>query len=776
MSLKERIKNAAYQLGADLVGFGGIDRCAHAPLMMSPQGLYPDAQTVIVMGLHHPDACIERGGEQHPQEIGPYSIQYLMNSRLDEMAYRLATFIERQGYGALPVASSNIWRYNAYKDLDAVFAPDISHIYMAVVAGLADLGFNGLAITPEYGARNRFITVITNAMIDADPLIPPGTVCDRCMLCRKHCPSQALSKEIDGDKVVQIQGNAYRFPNKNLWRCAWGEHFDLDLDLEIPEHVTEQVILEKVKEHGVRAGEMGQCLKFCVPKPNRTFNLAYTKTPMRVHWATTDEKRVSRGVTDRLFARMLSEGAEHLIVTTAEELRCMGMDPEVVLPGTKSAVTLAVTLPSEAQTEQARFGAEYLIDSLSYDLTREIETLGFRTLVSTEHTARPDRIANVDATQKIVAAHPALNGRIVLANTILTHMALEPQRRGPAGPSLRPDRGDATTDITDRLITLAKEFGADLAGAASAVRLEDIAAQLDPFYSGENILEASDRSIRFTPWDPDITVRQRTVQTPEDHLPGAQSVLVFGLRLHEEVLRWATKPPAEAVGPYAYETYATNYVGWPIAVRLIKQLEEWGYRARLVTDVTGTDSVTANPRGPQADLFTNRFAGLAAGLGYLTTSGHLATPEFGIRQRLLAIVTDAPLRPSPLYPSNPVEEACFQCDARCIAACPSQAFTETRVELTCEGQTYGFQRIDGKRCDWVKRYSLMGAGGFQFLGSPVNIAPKNTITPTTLSDALRHHDPIKKYRPVIAEPCVLQCPLAYRTERRGAEETQPIPV
>ncbi len=159
MSLKESIKNFAFELGADLVGVGDIGRCSEAPLMMSPQGLYPDAKSVIVLGIHHPDACIELGGEKHPQDIGPYTVQYLMNSRLDHLSYSMATFLEKQGFGAIPIAASNIWRYNQYKDLKAIFAPDVSNIYMAVVAGLADMGFNGLALTPEYGARNRFVTI-----------------------------------------------------------------------------------------------------------------------------------------------------------------------------------------------------------------------------------------------------------------------------------------------------------------------------------------------------------------------------------------------------------------------------------------------------------------------------------------------------------------------------------------------------------------------------------------------------------------------------------------
>ena len=50
------------------------------------------------------------------------------------------------------------------------------------------------------------------------------------------------------------------------------EHFDLDLDLPIPEHVNEQVILDAVKAHGTRGGEMGSCLRHCVPAARRYFD------------------------------------------------------------------------------------------------------------------------------------------------------------------------------------------------------------------------------------------------------------------------------------------------------------------------------------------------------------------------------------------------------------------------------------------------------------------------------------------------------------------------
>ncbi len=389
MSIKEMVKSFAYEIGADLVGFGNIERCEHAPLKMSPQGILPSAKTVIVMGIHHPDACIEMGGEEHPQKIGPYSVQYLMNSRLDEMSYRMATFMEEKGYGVVPICSSNIWRYNQYKELDAVFAPDISHIYMPVVAGLADMGYSGLALTPEYGARNRFITVITDAKIEADPLIPPGSLCDKCMLCRKHCPSQALSKEIDGEKVLKIENYEYRFANKNLWRCAWGEHFDLDLDLKLPEKVTEDVIVEHVKKYGVRSGEMGQCLKFCVPKKIRTFDKAYSKSPMRKYCLEWNEELESRKTNDALISECYEKGIEHVVVESLDTLREKGINIEEMFPGAKTAITLIRTRPQEDGNTRSEFssglfahGIQYHLDSVSYDLVRKIDELGFRSLMT----------------------------------------------------------------------------------------------------------------------------------------------------------------------------------------------------------------------------------------------------------------------------------------------------------------------------------------------------------------------------------------------------------
>jgi epoxyqueuosine reductase QueG len=483
---------------------------------------------------------------------------------------------------------------------------------------------------------------------------------------------------------------------------------------------------------------------------------------MRRHWATVEASLLPRGVIDRLLTTAETQGAESVIVNDAESLRAAGIDLETILPGARSAITLGVTCPPAASAGEFHFGAQYQVDSLCYDLTRGLETLGFRSLMTINRSgSHPDDMTSRHLADRILATIPGADADRTLGNTVVTRLAIPPQQRLPSDTTAQIDRSDATADLATHLATLARDLGADLVGVAPASRLDELAQQLRPLFETETVLDARDKSIRFTPWEPEISTRTIKVRTPSDGLPGAKSVLVFGLRYHQEVLRHATRPPAEAVGPYAFQTYVTNWLGSVIGYRLVKRLAELGYAATLTMDLTGTDSVTANPRGPQPDLFANRFAGLAAGLGWLTDSGHLVTPQFGIRQRCVAIITDAPLTPSPLRSPDVAQDRCRSCTTKpCIANCPSQAIASQRIPLRCEGREFAFPHIDRRRCDWCKRYALDGNSGFKYLGSPVDLPVPQVVTPEALAAGLRQHDPIKKYRPVVAEPCVINCPLA----------------
>ncbi len=98
-----------------------------------------------------------------------------------------------------------------------------------------------------------------------------------------------------------------------------------------------------------------------------------------------------------------------------------------------------------------------------------------------------------------------------------------------------------TSDLTQTLVEFTKELGGDLVGVASATRISEIAAQVRPYFEGQELFIAHDRSKHYYPWEPEIETQSRAVMTTEDWLPGAKSVLVFGLRMHEVVLKYATR-------------------------------------------------------------------------------------------------------------------------------------------------------------------------------------------------------------------------------------------
>jgi epoxyqueuosine reductase QueG len=761
-ALTAQIKRFALtELNADLVGVANIERFKGAPIMMSPQGILPTARSVVVMAVHHPDAAVELGGEEHPQKIGPYCIQYAMNMRLDEMSYRLGRFIESLGYVAVPIVSSNIWRYKGYKELKEHFAPDMSHLHAAVAAGLSEFGYSGLSITPEFGARQRYVSVVTDAVLTPSPLVEPGSVCDNCMLCKKACPTAALTKEIDGWNEMEVEGKVYRYARKNLWRCAWGEHFDLDLDIKIPEKVDESVILDYVKRFGRRGGEMGCCLKACVPKERRFFDKSYCKSPRRKRDVIPQPGLVSRGFFEKLRALTQTHGASCILTTSVEEMCAAGVKIEntkAYLPGARSAVVVCLAADSELVRDAAnvdkelaleitltagglRETAEKLALQTGYDVSRELERAGYSATGGTE-------VKEIEVAQ---AVQGVPKDQTLFTYTVLTDAVLPSTGLTFSAPS-----AERVEDFTDAFKTEARRLGADVAGVTSIGRLQGVARQAAVAFDGEDVLDAKDASQIFTPYEPVITARKRHVPDPAALLPNAKAVLVFGVALPRGSVAITARTPAESVGPYAFALYENlNYLR-RIALRLTLWLSRQGVKAVCGTDLLDTGSATASPRGAIPDLFSNRFEAWAAGLGRFAKAGFLVNPQFGTNLRYMAVVVDRELREDALQ-AEAVPEKCATCGDRCVAACATQAFGG-EVSVEAEGVRDTFRKIKTLRCDWAKRYSLIADEGCAFVGWKLNLPPPQTITADTLDAALRQQPPIPKYRPCNFEACAMACP------------------
>ncbi|HBE00958.1 MAG: hypothetical protein A2096_17305 [Spirochaetes bacterium GWF1_41_5] len=767
--LTQEVKEYAYSIGCDLAGVANIERFAKAPIMMSPQGILPSAKSVVVIGLHHLDPCIELGGRPHPQDIGPYSVQYVMNEKLDFISFKIARFFDDRGYKSIPIAGSNIWRYRNYKELNAVFAPDMSNIYSPVTAGLAELGWNGLALNPEYGAHCRYVSIITDADLLPNPLLEPGSVCDRCMECVKHCMTDAYRKEVNGTKEIEIEDKKYKFCNKNLWRCAWGEHFDLDLDLKIPEKVDEAVILDTIKKHGMRGGEFGSCLRWCLPKNLREKDPKYTDTFRRIrHYKPNADLPVHRAVIDKVISMAYNGNMDAVVFADATDLEKNGIKIKDTMPDAASLIILPfkLTIPPELSgrelsIQQLRAGkpetmlrvnesvAHYFTDFTAYDISRELAKLGYSAMVRSKIDGKKCASAAGYSAQE--QSSDFCRYEVIVTSANFTTAVV------PLDGSITIHKNSPTEFVKQA----ARSAGADLVGIASAERIKKLSDQLRSIKENEEYYLVTDKNDRFQEFNPQIKTVNRKIYSPFDYLKDARSVIVMGIHFPGATVERAEKPPAEAVGPYVLTSYQTLRMLGMAAVTLIKKLQRLGKKAVLTYDLTGVSSHVGSPRGYISDASINACEAWAAGLGDLTWNNTLYTKEYGINQRFIAVVTDMELEETAVQENKKVADYCADCKA-CIKACPANALNpDKKTQLKLENCTGTYVARSTKHCDWSCKFALCGEDGMQYIGAKTDYTkPPEKIDETSLAAALKKTDPIQKYRPVTAEACIIQCPLA----------------
>jgi O-acetylhomoserine (thiol)-lyase len=118
---------------------------------------------------------------------------------------------------------------------------------------------------------------------------------------------------------------------------------------------------------------------------------------------------------------------------------------------------------------------------------------------------------------------------------------------------------------------------------------------------------------------------------------------------------------------YAELYNTTNRMLDEAAYRLSSTLLALGHRAHFFPR-DGYGEISALVQKPEA-AFSQVLAGVYAGLGNIGRNHCLLTEDFGPRVRLVSIITDAELAPSPLME----ERLCNDCGA-CARACPIGAF------------------------------------------------------------------------------------------------------
>ncbi|MEO0299721.1 MAG: hypothetical protein ABIM58_02960, partial [candidate division WOR-3 bacterium] len=237
MLTSKKVKEVAKKLGADLVGIADVNRFEGAPKQMDPRYINPDAKVLIVLALRIPRGTL-RGIEE-----GTYFLSYSSQGYgsinmiyMPFILYHLARFIEDYGYEATPIPND----YYNWPAIDYATgkpkenwscsvspekpAPDVFiHFRIAAyLAGLGEIGYSKLLLTPEFGPRQRFACILTDAPLEPDPIYEGPPICDRCMLCVKECSAGAISLKETVKVRFKAIGTEVEWGKLNVDACTKG--------------------------------------------------------------------------------------------------------------------------------------------------------------------------------------------------------------------------------------------------------------------------------------------------------------------------------------------------------------------------------------------------------------------------------------------------------------------------------------------------------------------------------------------------------------------------
>ncbi|MDM7935801.1 MAG: 4Fe-4S binding protein [Methanothrix sp.] len=190
--LKDAISRRCREMEIPLVGVADVDRWEDPPFQpwmpeeFYPRSIYPEARSVIVVGLPISLPVLETSPSIYYREL--YNT---VNALLDQYTYRISNLLNSVGHPSIFVPRDGYGSIGALLENPVAF---FSHRHAAYLSGLGSFGLNNMILTPEYGPRVRFGSILTTAELPSDPLMELE-LCTRCMRCVEMCPSRALSGE-----------------------------------------------------------------------------------------------------------------------------------------------------------------------------------------------------------------------------------------------------------------------------------------------------------------------------------------------------------------------------------------------------------------------------------------------------------------------------------------------------------------------------------------------------------------------------------------------------
>ena len=223
---------------------------------------------------------------------------------------------------------------------------------------------------------------------------------------------------------------------------------------------------------------------------------------------------------------------------------------------------------------------------------------------------------------------------------------------------------------------------------------------------------------------------------PNYYMPRARSVVVIGIGYPRAIGDvWGTyEEPGRLPTPYMLFGFAgLNWELSRVALRVAKALEARGHRSlpmppsHVLSRYRYWEEL--DETGRFLGDFSIKHAALVAGLGAFGWSNLFLTPAYGARQRLIAVITEAPLEADELMDTQALCQP-DRCGYLCVEACPIGAISRDEAqEFRMDGRVFRYATLDHNRCRWCLDGFTRGSG------SRTHFAPPDKITQADLARA-----------------------------------------
>jgi epoxyqueuosine reductase QueG len=218
--LTEELAKFAQLTGVDLLGFADVKRFDGVPAAHHPASIFPETRTVVIVGKRIVRGAL-RGVEEGTQFdiYARYGYEWLENRFLAMCTFKVGEFLEDHGWEAVPLLDlpPQIPAMGVSVAMDRPAPNVLLDIEQAAVrAGLGEIGYLDVFLSPQFGPRQRLQALLTDAPLQPTPLFS-GLICDRTPQLADLCPLGAIDP--GKEQILEICGKPMRIAKVDYRLC-----------------------------------------------------------------------------------------------------------------------------------------------------------------------------------------------------------------------------------------------------------------------------------------------------------------------------------------------------------------------------------------------------------------------------------------------------------------------------------------------------------------------------------------------------------------------------